>query len=62
MKRFCLKKGDRSSNGGGHRGHGLLVHHRTPVMVPGDEAYCSACESTGVMVGQKPRWFRFADG
>ncbi|MBR8296263.1 PAAR domain-containing protein [Burkholderia cenocepacia] len=57
MKRFYLKKGDRSSNGGVVlEGMDFFMHHGTPVTFLGAKVYCSACESTGVIVGQGPRW------
>ncbi|WP_080428839.1 PAAR domain-containing protein [Burkholderia ubonensis] len=56
MKRFYIRKGDLSSNGGVvQEGLDLFIHHGTPVTFLGAEVYCSACESTGVIVGQGPR-------
>ena len=43
MKRFYLKKGDRSSNGGVVlEGMDFFIHHGTPVTFLGAEVYCSA--------------------
>ncbi|WP_419146156.1 PAAR domain-containing protein [Burkholderia cenocepacia] len=57
MKRLYLKKGDRSSNGGVVlEGMDFFMHHGTPVTFLGAKVYCSACESTGVIVGRGPRW------
>lgn len=56
MKRFYLKKGDRSSNGGVVlEGMDFFMHHGTPVTFLGAEVYCSACDSIGVIVGHGPR-------
>ncbi|WP_081075193.1 PAAR domain-containing protein [Burkholderia stagnalis] len=56
MKRFYLKKGDLSSNGGVVlEGMDFFIHHGTPVTFLGAKVYCSACDSTGVIVGQGPR-------
>ncbi|MBN3735398.1 PAAR domain-containing protein [Burkholderia sp. Tr-20390] len=56
MRRFYLKKGDRSSNGGVVlEGMTFFVHHGTPVTFLGAEVYCSACDSIGVIVAHGPR-------
>ncbi|HIC7213690.1 PAAR domain-containing protein [Burkholderia stabilis] len=57
MKRFYLKKGDQSSSGGVVlEGMDLFLHHGTPVTFLGAEVSCSACDSTGVIVADGPRW------
>ncbi|MDY7786968.1 PAAR domain-containing protein [Burkholderia ubonensis] len=56
MKRYYLKKGDLSSNGGVVlEGLDFFIHHGTPVTFLGAKVYCSACDSTGVIVGHGPR-------
>ncbi|WP_425320708.1 PAAR domain-containing protein [Burkholderia aenigmatica] len=55
MRRFYLKKGDRSSNGGVVlESMTFFVHHGTPMTFLGAEVYCSACDSIGVVVAHGP--------
>ncbi|WP_063898127.1 PAAR domain-containing protein [Burkholderia ubonensis] len=57
MKRYLLKIGDKSSNGGvvveGIEG---CTHHGTALTFVGAKVACRGCNSTGLIVAKGPRW------
>lgn len=57
MRRYLLKKGDKSSNGGTViEGEESCTHHGTPLTFVGARVVCPACQSTGFIVAKGPRW------
>lgn len=57
MRRYVLKKGDKSTAGGvvleGLTGY---IHHGTESTFVGAKINCPACKSTGLIVAKGPRW------
>ena len=57
MKRYLLKVGDKSTTGGiVIEGIDSCTHHGTALTFVGAQVVCSACQSTGVIAAQGPRW------
>ncbi|WP_152608011.1 PAAR domain-containing protein [Burkholderia sp. A9] len=57
MKRYLLKVGDKSTTGGiVIEGVDSCTHHGTALTFVGAQVVCNACESTGVIAAQGPRW------
>ncbi|MBY4712645.1 MULTISPECIES: PAAR domain-containing protein [Burkholderia cepacia complex] len=57
MKRYLLKKGDKSSNGGVViEGVENCTHHGTALTYVGAQVYCHGCKSVGHIAPKGPRW------
>lgn len=57
MKRYLLKKGDKSSNGGVvTEGVESCTHHGTPLTYIGAQVYCHGCKTVGYIAPKGPRW------
>lgn len=57
MRRYLLKKGDKSTNGGVVlEGVENCMHYGTPLTYIGAKVYCNGCKTTGVIVPKGPRW------
>lgn len=57
MRRYLLKQGDKSSNGGVvTEGIPNCTHHGTPLTFVGAQVFCHGCKTVGHIAPKGPRW------
>lgn len=57
LKRYYIKKGDKTTNGGVViEGTNNIRHHGIQLGFLGAQVYCNGCQSVGLIVQRGPRW------